>query len=46
MLVYHCKVSVAADILEIMSFNLIKMTWLLTSGWLPGSTPCLPGALI
>ena len=46
MLVYHCKVVVAADMLEIMSFNIIKMTWLLTSGWLPMKTPCLAGALI
>ena len=46
MLVYHCNVTVAADMLEIMTFNVIKMAWLLTSGWLPVSTPCLPGALI
>jgi len=46
MFMYHCKVVIASDMLEIMSFNLFQMAWLLTSGWLPVSTPCLPGALI
>ena len=46
MLMYHCKVVMASDMVELMSFNLIKMAWLLTSGWLPGNTPCLPGAFI
>jgi len=34
MLVYHCKVFVAFDMLEIMSFNIINMARLLTMGWL------------
>jgi len=46
MLVYHCKVVVAADMLEIMSFNILNMARLLTMGWLPLDTLCRPGALI
>ena len=46
MLVYHCKVAVAADVLEIMSFIPGYMTWLVTSGWLALDTLCRPGALI
>jgi len=46
MLMYHCKVMVGADMLEIMSFTLHFLSGLLMSGWLPMDTPCLPGALI
>jgi len=46
MLVYHCKVVVAADVLEIMSFSVGYMAWLLSNGWLPIDTLCRTGALI
>jgi hypothetical protein len=46
MLVFHCKVLVASDMLELMTFGLFHMTWLIISGWLPGDTLCRIGALI
>jgi len=46
MLVYHCNVWVGFFAQEVMSFNLATLASLLSSGWLPNTTPCLPGALI
>jgi len=46
MLVYHCKVIIASDMVEIMSFNLTHLAMLFTIGWLPMETACLPGAFI
>ena len=46
MIGYHCKITIGSWLETIPFFSLFEMTWLVITGWLPGFTDCLQGAMI
>ena len=46
MIGYHCKLALGSYMETTPFFSLFEMTWLIFTGWLPGLTNCLTGAII